>query len=228
MAEQAQGWWREAIPRFGMRSLFHALCDLGRDDPPEPILDYASSQPWLADQAERFSQLSVLDRPHLYEPGDEQLWASLALLYAASRVRDVLLMAHQPAPANPGEVHDMDEMLGRNRPSSAAVPVARVTEFFRCAHHDHRPALAGPDDRRAGLYPRRGDRAGRGGPRAARRGGPFDDVLGALAAAPAHHRRVVRVGDQFAVADRIPPRLPDHPGQRLQPRCPVRPGTGPI
>src|SRR5580658_3855247 len=130
MAEQAQEWWREAIPRFGMRSLFHALCDLGRDDPPEPILDYASGQTWLADQAERFSQLSVLDRTHPYEPGDEQLWASLALLYAASRVRDVLLLAHQPAPANPGELHDMDEMLGRTRPSFAAVPVARVTGFF--------------------------------------------------------------------------------------------------
>jgi hypothetical protein len=130
MAEQAQEWWREAIPRFGMRSLFHALCDLGRDDPPEPILDYASGQPWLADQAERFSQLSVLDRTHPYEPGDEQFWASLALLYAASRVRDVLLLAHQPAPANPGELHDMDEMLGRTRPSFAAVPVARVTGFF--------------------------------------------------------------------------------------------------
>ncbi len=32
MAEQDPEWWREAIPRFGMRSLFHALCDLGRDD----------------------------------------------------------------------------------------------------------------------------------------------------------------------------------------------------
>ena len=31
MAEQAQEWWREAIPRFGMRSLFHALCDRMRD-----------------------------------------------------------------------------------------------------------------------------------------------------------------------------------------------------
>jgi hypothetical protein len=125
-------WWREAIPRFGMRSLFHALCDLDHDDP-EPILDYASGQPALTDLAERFSQLSVLDRTHPYQPGDEPLRTSLALLYAASRVRDVLLMAHQPEPADPAgqrEQREMDEVLGRTRPSFPAVPVGRIADFF--------------------------------------------------------------------------------------------------
>jgi hypothetical protein len=35
MAEQAQEWWREAIPRFGTRSLFYA--------PPDQMIDERSS-----------------------------------------------------------------------------------------------------------------------------------------------------------------------------------------
>lgn len=47
----AQPWWVEAMPRFGMRSLFHALCDLEPGADPEPVLSCAAGQSWLADPA---------------------------------------------------------------------------------------------------------------------------------------------------------------------------------
>jgi hypothetical protein len=126
----AQPWWVEAMPRFGMRSLFHALCDLEPGADPEPVLSCAAGQPWLAELAGRLTQLGTLDRTRPFQPGQGELGQALTDLYAASRVRDVLLMAHQPPPADPDGLPEPDEALGRSFPVFAPVPVARITRFF--------------------------------------------------------------------------------------------------
>ena len=50
-------------------------------------------------------------------------------MYAASRVRDILLLAHQPEPVD-DSVRELDDALAREQPLFTPVPVDQVTEFF--------------------------------------------------------------------------------------------------
>ena len=125
----AAAQWPDTVSRYGMRGLFHALCDLDGTDP-GPVLDHAVTRPWMAEAARRLSTLAVLDRTRPAQPGDRELTDTLYLLHAASRVRDILLLAHQPPPLDPAGLTSLDEALGRTPPSFGPVPVSRIAAFF--------------------------------------------------------------------------------------------------
>src|SRR5262249_21254781 len=60
---------------------------------------------------------------------DDGLLETLWQLYAATRVRDALLLAHQPDPAD-DSVRELDRALGRRQPAFRPVPVDQMTQFF--------------------------------------------------------------------------------------------------
>lgn len=123
--------WRQLLVEFpAIRQVFHALCALGEGEDATELLDVAARQEWMADVARRFgSLLARFDDTMAYEPEDDVLAETLWQLYAASRVRDALLLAHQPAPAD-DSVRELDRALGREEPVFRPVPVGQVTDFF--------------------------------------------------------------------------------------------------
>jgi hypothetical protein len=123
--------WREMLGEFpAIRQVFHALCAMGEGEDATELLDFAARQEWMADLARRFgSVVARFDDTMAYEPEDDGLAKTLWQLYAASRVRDALLLAHQPVPAD-DSVRELDQALGRKLPVFRPVPVAQATEFF--------------------------------------------------------------------------------------------------
>jgi hypothetical protein len=57
------------------------------------------------------------------------LRTTLWQLYAATRVRDALLLPHQPGPVD-DSIRELDEALHREQPRCRPVPVAVTTQFF--------------------------------------------------------------------------------------------------
>jgi hypothetical protein len=113
-----------------IRQVFHALCAMGEGEDATELLDFAARQERTAGLARRFEGLVArFGDTMAYEPEDDGLAETLWQLYAAGRVRDVLLLAHQPVPAG-DSVRDLDQALGREQPVFRAVPVGQVTEFF--------------------------------------------------------------------------------------------------
>lgn len=113
-----------------IRQVFHALCAMGEGEDATELLDYAARQEWMDDLARRLESLVArFDDTMAYEPEDDVLTETLWQLYAASRVRDALLLAHQPVPADES-VCELDQALGREQPVFRPVPVGQVTEFF--------------------------------------------------------------------------------------------------
>jgi len=83
-----------------IRQVFHALCALGEGEDATELLGFAARQYWMADLARRARTVAGPDDTTPLEPENEDLHETLWELYAASRVRDVLLLAHQPGPAD--------------------------------------------------------------------------------------------------------------------------------
>ena len=103
---------------------------MGEGEDATELLEFAARQQWMADLARRFESIVArFDDTMAYQPEDEGLVETLWQLYAASRVRDALLLTHQPAPAD-DSVRELDEALGRKQPVFRPVPVYQVTEFF--------------------------------------------------------------------------------------------------
>jgi len=123
-------WWQESIRDYGMRGLFHSLCDVQGGMPITDRLDYASGQPWVTDVARRFLVLSSSEAAERWEPGNDELLHSLFLLYATARVRDVLLFAHQPLPLDSDAKAAFDQALNRTAPSFAPLPLDQFVAFF--------------------------------------------------------------------------------------------------
>jgi hypothetical protein len=108
-----------------MRGVFNALCDLGEGEDASELLSFAAQQKWMADLARRAQSVARLEEAMPFEPEHEDLRVTLWELYAASRVRDALLLAHQPGPAG-YLARELDEKLPEFRP----VPVGQITQFF--------------------------------------------------------------------------------------------------
>lgn len=124
------GRWREMLREFpGIRQVFHALCALSAGEDAGELLGFAAGQEWMAGLARRARSVARIDATPPFEPGNEDLLETLWQLYAASRVRDVLLLAHQPAPDG-DTVRELDEALGRAQPLFRPVPVDQITDFF--------------------------------------------------------------------------------------------------
>jgi hypothetical protein len=130
MAIQPGSLWREQVTRFGMRGVFNALRGCEPASAAQDVLDHASNQPWLAELGRDCQEVAELSRTRPVEPPDEVLLAILWQLYAASRVRDVLLLGHQPAPLDEDARQEFDAALGRKEPLFGPVPVARTVDFF--------------------------------------------------------------------------------------------------
>ena len=112
-----------------IRQVFHALCDLGEGEDATELLGFAAGQEWMEDLARRAASVARLDHTMPAEPETDELHETLWQLYAASRVRDVLLLAHQPGPAG-DSVRELDQALYREQPRFLPVPVGQVTQFF--------------------------------------------------------------------------------------------------
>src|SRR6185437_4902767 len=104
------------------------------------------------------------------------------------------------------------------RPDPARDRHLRGQRRRRSPDPDHRPGLARPDDRRAGLHPRGRPRKSRRRPRRPRHRRPLHVGVGVLAPPPAYDRCFLLVGQQLPVADRDPPRL----HHRQRPRIRLR------
>jgi len=112
-----------------IRQVFHALCALSKGEDATEMLDFAARQQWMADLARRAGSVSRIDATMPFEAGNEDLLETLYQLYAASRVRDVLLLAHQPSPID-DSVRELDEALRREQPAFRSVPVGQIMQFF--------------------------------------------------------------------------------------------------
>jgi hypothetical protein len=125
------GDWREMLARFpAVRQVFHALTLLGDGEDATELLEFAAGQEWMADLARHAASVARIDGTVPLEPGhDDDLVMTLEQLYAASRVRDLLLLAHQPAPVGDA-VGELDDALGREQPQFEPVPVGQMTAFF--------------------------------------------------------------------------------------------------
>lgn len=118
------GRWREILGEFpAIRQVFHALCALGEGEDATEVLGFAARQEWMAVLARRAGSVARLDDTVPFEPGDEDLLETLWELYAASRVRDVLLLAHQPGP--------VARSANWTRPSAASSPVSGASPWIR-------------------------------------------------------------------------------------------------
>jgi hypothetical protein len=122
--------WREMLGEFpAIRQVFHALCVMSEGEDVTELLGFAARQEWMADLARRAESVARLDDTWPVEPENDDLLETLWKLYAASRVRDALLLAHQPGPAD-GCVRELDLALGRKQPGFRPVPVDQITQFF--------------------------------------------------------------------------------------------------
>jgi hypothetical protein len=124
-----QGWQEmlEGLP--AMRQVFHVLCDMGEGEDATELLGFAARQEFMADLARRAESVAWLADTIPLEPEYEDLQVTLWELYAASRVRDALLLAHQPGPAL-ATAGELDDGLDRNQPGCRPVPVDQIMEFF--------------------------------------------------------------------------------------------------
>jgi hypothetical protein len=121
--------WREAIRAGGFRALFMVLLECDSAAKVDEVLGFAAGCTDLRSAAARWRGLTALDvaRPVRSE---EALRADSWSMYAASRVRDVLLLAHQPEPDESGDTQDQDEWLHRRSPGFPAISVDRFVELF--------------------------------------------------------------------------------------------------
>jgi hypothetical protein len=134
MGQPGQPWpsdWRQMLERLpAIRQVFHALAAMADGQDATELLEFAARQEWMADLARRFDSIVArFEDTMAYEPEDDGLADTLWQLYAASRVRDALLLAHQPGPADES-VRELDEALGRKQPCFRPVPVDQITQFF--------------------------------------------------------------------------------------------------
>lgn len=128
---------RPGLSEFGaIRQVFHALCVMGDGEDATELLSSAARREWMTDLARRAGSVARLDDTTPLEPGNEDLLNTLWELYAASRVRDALLLAHQPGPAG-DSVRELDEALGRKQPAATTSPVAATSTTST-----HSPATA--------------------------------------------------------------------------------------
>ena len=122
--------WREMLEKYpSLRQVFHELCALGEDEDATELLDFAARQEWMADVARRAANEAKLENTMPVEPETDDLLTTLWQLYAASRVRDVLIFAHQPAPVD-DTVRELDKALYREPPRFRPVAVDEITRFF--------------------------------------------------------------------------------------------------
>lgn len=123
--------WQEMLGESpSLRRVFHALSALGEGEDATGLLEFTARQQWMVDLARRFKiVVARFDDTMAFEQEDDGLAETLWELYAASRVRDVLLLAHQPVPSD-DSVRELDEALRRRQPAFRPVPVGQVTEFF--------------------------------------------------------------------------------------------------
>jgi hypothetical protein len=122
-------WWRDKVRDWEMRGVFGVLCDMGAEEDASGMLDFAGVQGWMSDLKAQAESLAILDRTFTLEPSDDELRYSVWALYAASRVRDALLLAHQPDPAD-DSVAELDKALYRQQPACRTVPAEQITTFF--------------------------------------------------------------------------------------------------
>jgi hypothetical protein len=124
------GRWREMLGEFpSIRQLFRALCSTDEGEDATELLDFAARQEWMTDLARRAQSVARIDDTWPAEPENDDLMETLWQLYAASRVRDALLLAHQPGPAD-DSVPELDQALHRKPPGLRPVPVDQITQFF--------------------------------------------------------------------------------------------------
>lgn len=129
-AGQLRQRWRGMLSEFpAIRQVFHALCAMGEGEDATGLLEFAARQDWMAELARCAQSVARIDDTTPFEPGNDDLLTTLSELYAASRVRDALLLAHQPDPADDA-VRDLDQALGREQPGFRPVPVDQITGFF--------------------------------------------------------------------------------------------------
>src|SRR5690349_4620137 len=102
-------WWKEPLDKFHMRTLYHALSEYDGDDVWGDVLTYAMQRPWVAELEARFGGVRVAARTDPWTRGDDELLQTLFLLYASSRVRDVLVFPYQPPPLDPEQQRSFDE-----------------------------------------------------------------------------------------------------------------------
>lgn len=122
--------WREMLEEYpAIRQVFHALCVLDDGEDATELLGFAARQEWMADLGRRVQGVARANDTFALEPENEDLANTLWQLYAASRVRDLLLLAHQPRPADDA-VCELDQALGRKQPGFRPVPVDQITQFF--------------------------------------------------------------------------------------------------
>lgn len=115
--------WRDMLGQFpAIRQVFHALCDLPEGEDATELLEFAAGQEWMADLARRAASVARLDHTMPCEPETDDLRTTLWQLYAATRVRDALLLPHQPGPVD-DSVRELDEALHREQPRCRPVPV---------------------------------------------------------------------------------------------------------
>lgn len=89
--------WREMLGEFpAFRQVFHALCVMAEGEDASELLEFAARQEWMSDLASRAESVARIDDTMPLEPENGDLGETIFQLYAASRVRDALLLAHQP------------------------------------------------------------------------------------------------------------------------------------
>lgn len=120
------GRYSESSRRYGR---YFMRCDLGQDEDAAELLGFAAGREWMADLARRAQSVAQLDDTVPSEPEHEELQITLWRLYAASRIRDALLLAHQPGPAD-DSVRELDAWLCRKQPCFQPVPIDQITHFF--------------------------------------------------------------------------------------------------
>lgn len=124
------GRWREMLAESGaIRQVFHALCAMSAGEDAGELLEFAARQEWMTWVARRAAGVARFDLTMPSEPENMDLVKTLWELYAASRVRDVLLLAHQPGPVS-DPVRELDQALHREQPLFRPVPVDQITAFF--------------------------------------------------------------------------------------------------
>ena len=112
-----------------IRQVFHALSVMTEGEDATELLGFAAGQSWMQELARRAQSVARLEDTVPLEPGNDDLLETLWQLYAAGRVRDLLLLAHQPDPLD-HSVGELDEALGREQPSFRPVAVEHAVEFF--------------------------------------------------------------------------------------------------
>lgn len=113
------------------RRLFNALCSSPADAAAAPLLAAFSRGEVVREIAGRAAGVGRVARTIPHEVGsDHFLDDTLCALYAMARVRDVLLLAHQPVPQPDGQVAKLDSALGREFPRLPPVPVDQMVDLF--------------------------------------------------------------------------------------------------